>query len=140
MKIKLAIVVEGEPKASYSLGTIPRCSEGCSSIPWIGPLYHWSLPYNAECETGRHRVPFFETLVWLDLGLNGFPDHWWILSLSLSIYIYIYIYIYVCVCVCVCVCMFVRVCAYIYIYIHPMYIYTYIYIYIYIYMEKLYNR
>ena len=26
----------------------------------------------------KHRVPFFESLVWLDLGLNpGILDHWW---------------------------------------------------------------
>ena len=28
-------------------------------------------------ERERHQVPFFESLIWLDLGLNpGLPDHW----------------------------------------------------------------
>ena len=22
---------------------------GCYSIPWIAPIHHWSVPYNAEC-------------------------------------------------------------------------------------------
>ena len=49
-------------------------------IPSIAQLYPWSLPYNAECQVRQRRVPFFESLVWLDVGLNpGFPDNWWIL-------------------------------------------------------------
>ena len=48
------------------------------SIRWIAPLYSWSLPYNAEYLARRHKVPFFKSLVWLDLGLNlGLPDHCW---------------------------------------------------------------
>ena len=38
-KVMLATVVEGDPKAPFSLTTTPR----------IAPLYPWSLPYNAEC-------------------------------------------------------------------------------------------
>ena len=33
--------------APFSIGTIPRCRGGRYSIPWISPLYHWSIPYNA---------------------------------------------------------------------------------------------
>ena len=43
----------------------------------ITPLYPWSSSYRAECLARRHQVPFFESLVWFDLGLNpGLPDHW----------------------------------------------------------------
>ena len=37
--ILLATVVEGNPKASFSIATTSRCREGCYSFPWIAPLY-----------------------------------------------------------------------------------------------------
>ena len=75
-KVKLATKVEGDPKAPFSIATTPRC-RGALLLPWIAPLYPWSAPYNAECYARRHQVPFFESLVWLDLGLNpGLPGHW----------------------------------------------------------------
>ena len=40
-KLKLAIVVEGDAKALFSVGTTPRCREGRYSFPWIDPLYPW---------------------------------------------------------------------------------------------------
>ena len=45
-KVKLATIVEGDPKA---IATTPRCRGGRYSIPWIAPLYPWTVPYNAEC-------------------------------------------------------------------------------------------
>ena len=48
----LVTLVEGDPKASFSIATTPRCRGGHYSIPWIAPLYSWCLPYNAEC-SGR---------------------------------------------------------------------------------------
>ena len=42
-------LVEGYPKAPFSIATPPRCQGGCYSFTWIAPLYPWSLPYNAEC-------------------------------------------------------------------------------------------
>ena len=57
-RIKLATLVEGDPKAPFSLATTPRCRGGCYSIPWIASLYHWSLPYSDECQASRHQVPF----------------------------------------------------------------------------------
>ena len=48
IKVKLVTVVEGDPKAPFSIATTPRCRGGHYSFPWIGPLYPWSLPYNAE--------------------------------------------------------------------------------------------
>ena len=40
-------IVEGDPKAPFSIATTPRCRGGRYSFPWIAPLYPWSLPYNA---------------------------------------------------------------------------------------------
>ena len=46
---KLATIVEGDPKARLSIATTPRCRGKRYSIPWIAPLYPWTVPYNAEC-------------------------------------------------------------------------------------------
>ena len=37
--LKLATVVEGHPKAPFSIATTPRCRGGSYSFPWIAPLY-----------------------------------------------------------------------------------------------------
>ena len=42
-------LVEGDPKAPFSIAAIPWCKGGRYSIAWIAPLYSWSLLYNAEC-------------------------------------------------------------------------------------------
>ena len=42
----LAILVEGDPKAPFSIATKPRCGGGRNSNSWFTPLYCWSLPYN----------------------------------------------------------------------------------------------
>ena len=47
IKVKLATLVEGEPKASFSIATTLRYRGGRYSIPWIAELYPRSLPYNA---------------------------------------------------------------------------------------------
>ena len=39
IKVKLATIVEGDPKAPFSIATTPRCRGGRYSIPWIAPLY-----------------------------------------------------------------------------------------------------
>ena len=49
VKVKLATIVEGYPKAPFSIATTPRCRGGRYSFPRISPLYPWSVPYNAEC-------------------------------------------------------------------------------------------
>ena len=36
--VKLVILVEGNPKAPFSIATSPRCSRGRYSIPWIASL------------------------------------------------------------------------------------------------------
>ena len=35
---KLATLVEGDPKAPFSIATTPMCREGRYSVPWIAPL------------------------------------------------------------------------------------------------------
>ena len=35
----MATVVEGNPKAPFSIATTPRCRGGHYSFPWIDPLY-----------------------------------------------------------------------------------------------------
>ena len=47
--VKLPTLVEGDLKVPFSVATTPKCKGGCYSIPWIAPLYPWSLPYNAVC-------------------------------------------------------------------------------------------
>ena len=37
--LKLATVVEGDPKAPFSIATTLRCRGSCYSYPWIAPLY-----------------------------------------------------------------------------------------------------
>ena len=51
--------VKGDLKAPFSIATTPRCREGHYSFPWIAQIYPWSIPYNAECQARRRRVPFF---------------------------------------------------------------------------------
>ena len=67
---KLANIVEGDSKAPFLIATTPSCRGGHYFFPWISPLYPWSIPYNAECKARRHQVPFFESLVWLDLEIE----------------------------------------------------------------------
>ena len=45
---KSTTVVDGNPKAPFSIATTPRCSERHYSPSWIDPLYAWPIPYNAE--------------------------------------------------------------------------------------------
>ena len=47
-KVKLVTVVEGDPKAPFSIATTPRGRWGHFSFPWTTPLYSWSVPYSAE--------------------------------------------------------------------------------------------
>ena len=39
-------VIEGEPKAPFSITTTPMYRGRCYSFPWIAPLYPWSVPFN----------------------------------------------------------------------------------------------
>ena len=82
-KVKLETVVEGDPMAPFSIATTPRCRGGRYSFPWKASLYPWSILYNTACKTKRHQVPIFESLIWLEQGLNpDLPGHWWTLLTS----------------------------------------------------------
>ena len=48
-KVKFAIVVEGDQKASFSIATTPRCRGGRYSFPLIAPLYPRYVPSIAGC-------------------------------------------------------------------------------------------
>ena len=47
-KVKLMTVVEGHPKAHFSVAFTPRCRGGSYSFPLIAPLYPWYVPYHTE--------------------------------------------------------------------------------------------
>ena len=47
--VKLVTVVEGDPKAPFSVATTPTCKGGRFPFPWISPLYPWYVPYIVEC-------------------------------------------------------------------------------------------
>ena len=40
-------VVEGEPKAPFSIANTTRCMEERNSFPWIASFYPWYVPYDA---------------------------------------------------------------------------------------------
>ena len=61
--VKLVTLVEEDPKAPFPIATTQKCRRGRYSIPWIAPLYPWSLPHNGVCWAKRHQVPFFESFV-----------------------------------------------------------------------------
>ena len=100
--VSLLTVVEGDPKAPFSIATTLRCWGEHFSFPWIAPLtFDQSLiPYSADCWTRRHQVPFLKSLVWTQLGiepqsLRPLANILAILPIYIYIYIiYIYIYIY----------------------------------------------
>ena len=48
-EVKLATVVEGDQKASFSIATTSRWRREHKSFPWIAPLYPWYELYNTEC-------------------------------------------------------------------------------------------
>ena len=48
-EVKLATLVEGDPKDTFLIVTTPMNGGGCYSIPRIAPLYPWSAPYCAQC-------------------------------------------------------------------------------------------
>ena len=75
--VNLATIVESHWKVRFLIVTTPRCRGECYSFLWIVPLYPWYVPYNVESEAKRYQVSFFESLVWLDLGLNpSLLGHW----------------------------------------------------------------
>ena len=67
--VKLATVVEGNPKGPFSIATTPICREGITSFP--GSLHFTLDPYLIMLCAKQGGIKYhFESLVWLDLGLN----------------------------------------------------------------------
>ena len=88
----------GRPKGSFFINCYTEMY-GEGATPSLG-LHHFTLGLYLIMLSVK-QVPFYESLVWLDLGLNtGLPRHWWthyigpMIHLFIS-YIYIYIYIYI---------------------------------------------
>ena len=73
----MATLIEGDPKASFSIATTPRCREERYSIPRVAPLYSWSLRYRRWVLSKVASSTIFESLVWIDLGFDpGILGHW----------------------------------------------------------------
>ena len=66
---KLSTLIEGNPKAPFSIATTLRCRGRLYSIPWIAPLYPWSYLIMLNVKQGGIKYHFFESLVCLDLVL-----------------------------------------------------------------------
>ena len=77
IKAKLVTLDECDPKAPFSIATTPRCKGRSYSMPWIAPFYPWSLPYKAEVLSKVALSIIFDSLVWLDLGLNPDLANYW---------------------------------------------------------------
>ena len=42
-KVMLSTLVEGDPRAPFSIATTPQCNGERYSIPWIAPLYPYRI-------------------------------------------------------------------------------------------------
>ena len=105
--IEAPISVESDQKTPFSIPSTSRCWVGWYSFPWIAPLTPDLYLKMPSVLARKHQALFFDSLVWLEPGLNpvsrAMPNTLTMQMDRLYI-IYIYIYIYICVCVCVCVC------------------------------------
>ena len=54
-------LAEGDPKALFSIATIPWCRGGRYSFPWIAPLYPNLIRLSAK--QGHIYYHFFQSLV-----------------------------------------------------------------------------
>ena len=101
----MAIVVEGDLKAPFSIASTPRCRGGHYSIPWIVPIYPWSLPYNTELSKAASSTNFWVFGIirpgiepWSPrplLNTRLFRLMAWFLHTHTHTHTYIYIYIYI---------------------------------------------
>ena len=69
--VKVAILVKRDLKAPSSIATTLRYRKGHYPIPWIAPLYSWSLPYNASVKQGGIKYHFLS--LWYDLTWEWTP-------------------------------------------------------------------
>ena len=48
INIKLATVIEGDPKAPFLIATTPMCWGEHYAFPLIAPLFPYYMPYNSQ--------------------------------------------------------------------------------------------
>ena len=95
VKVKLATLVKGDPKAPFSIATTQRCMEGCYSISWIDQLSLDIYLIMMSFKQSGIKYHFFKSLVGLDHGRTLYSlGQWPCIKEILDIYIWIYIYIY----------------------------------------------
>ena len=62
--IKLATIVEGDPKAPFSIATTPRCKGGPYSLPW---LLRFTLdPYLIMLSVKQGGIKYLFLSLWYD--------------------------------------------------------------------------
>ena len=130
-KVKLATVVEGDPKATFSIATAPRCTK--DATPFLG-LLHFTLDmYLIMLSVKQGYIKYHFLSLWYDstwdwtpvsLAIGKLFGQWAGYWLYIDTYTFIYIYIYICMYVCLHVHLYINVrlcvsmCVYIYIYIY----------------------
>ena len=62
-KVKLAIIVDGDPKAPFSIATSPKYLGGLYSFHWIATLYPWSLPSTCVLDKTSKSIWWWEVPV-----------------------------------------------------------------------------
>ena len=68
IKVKLVTLVEGDPKAPFSIPTTSRCRRGLYSIPWIAPLYPYLIILSIQQGGMQHHF----LSLWYDSTWNWF--------------------------------------------------------------------
>ena len=63
-KVKLTTIVEGDPKAPFSIATTPRCRGGCNSFP--GLLYFTLDPYLIMLSVKQGGIKYHFLSLWYD--------------------------------------------------------------------------
>ena len=92
----MATIVEGNPKAPFSIATTPRCRGGCYSFPVL--LYFTLDPYLIMLSVKQGGIKYHFLSLWYDSTWDwtqvsrAISEHCQVHS-NLWIYIYIYIYI-----------------------------------------------
>ena len=82
-KIKLVTVVEGDPKASFSIATTPRCRGERYSFLWIATLYFDPYLIMLSVKQGSTKYHFYGNInCWYDSTLEwtlvsrAISEHW----------------------------------------------------------------
>ena len=92
-KVRLATVVEGDPKAPFSIATTPRYWGRCYSLPWIAPLYPEPCLLMLSVKQGSIKYHFLS--LWYNSPRSSGPvANTLLIRLIVHQYIYMYTYIY----------------------------------------------